>query len=521
MNIIDNENGDIQQGIQNIRTNREFSLFSDDDLAIKLIDEDFQSQPKQSLEDWMNDFNNQLKKINENIHINGKTYVDPSIENDVEEFNNIPKENVIKIESTEKQNFFLNKKRKKEKTVLRKKQKEKILNADDEQIGAYLQFKKNGYSNLSDYPNQESIEKDFDQSFEENNQNKSLLCGFGDLPNFSKEEKTPSDDSILLDNIFLLKQDIGTTDKINMNIFQENKIKNEEKVKEKKNLFSVKQCQSYEHHKRKEGRRKKDIIYQEKELHGAKEMGNTTIKMLILCIEYFHVFFWNFIQSIIGDKHKNIEIQINKNNMFVAKLTKMDKDNKPEITQINLDSPNISNLFKGPGKEKPIDPNNEYHIDSVIKRFQLFFKEKIISLYLNNVLPKRIKEDALLKKTIADEDLRKAKKKEIYQKLMKELITTLLTIEENEKEKPITALLNLQFIDILKIFINYDKEENPEKIILLDQNLYGIKSIPLVNFEVYEKSKNQFSEIEKDQNHYRDHMIKLIDGKIKTKKKNK
>ena len=91
MNIIDNENGDIQQVIQNIQTNREFLLFSDDDLAKKLIDEDFQSQPKQSLEDWMNDFNNQLKKINENIHINGKTYVDPSIENDVEEFNNIPK----------------------------------------------------------------------------------------------------------------------------------------------------------------------------------------------------------------------------------------------------------------------------------------------------------------------------------------------------------------------------------------------------------------------------------------------
>ena len=97
-------------------------------------------------------------------------------------------------------------------------------------------------------------------------------------------------------------------------------------------------------------------------------------------------------------------------------------------------------------------------------------------------------------------------------------IDELMKKEENKKEKPITALLKLTFLDYLKIFLDYGYKnkygiKRTKKEIKICENKYGIKTIKLKNFDTYIKIKEKFSLDKEEQKYYRACLRNLIKGK--------
>ena len=136
-----------------------------------------------------------------------------------------------------------------------------------------------------------------------------------------------------------------------------------------------------------------------------------------------------------------------------------------------------------------------------------------MTLYSNYSWPKRLPGD--YKSGISKYELIKN-----HNKSMKEFINTLLETEKNLEEKPITALLNLTSEDFMKVFINYDDQENQKKIIRVNHNEYGFNAFDLKDFEVYENCKHKFSDKEKERKKYRTHIIKIFNKKVNKRKKN-
>ena len=140
-------------------------------------------------------------------------------------------------------------------------------------------------------------------------------------------------------------------------------------------------------------------------------------------------------------------------------------------------------------------------------------KKKFYDVYIETV-PKRVKGDAILR-DIEDKKERREKKIELLSKYRNSIITKK---EEEEKleQKRITAVLDLTFLDFLKIFLEYGYENN-NLTIKIDEQKYGFSEINLENFKTYSEMRNEFSKDEKKQKDYRQYLKDIIEEAQKNK----
>ena len=88
--------------------------------------------------------------------------------------------------------------------------------------------------------------------------------------------------------------------------------------------------------------------------------------------------------------------------------------------------------------------------------------------------------------------------------------------EEKLEQKRITAVLDLTFLDFLKIFLEYGYENN-NLTIKIDEQKYGFSEIKLENFKTYSEMRNEFSKDEEKQKDYRQYLKDIIEEAQKNK----
>ena len=247
-------------------------------------------------------------------------------------------------------------------------------------------------------------------------------------------------------------------------------------------------------------------------------MGNVAKKKFYSCLIWIHTFVWTVVESYFKNDD-NIKINLNPGKKFPIVTISgkaLEKNNNIKDGEISINIPYITKLIVGHINHKkediPFDPSNKYdNNDGLINRYFQILKEKVITLYTEYSLPKRIKGEKEINKNLADFERRKIKQ-EIYQAQLKPILDIILKSEENKEKKPINYLFNLRFSDFLKIYVNhYEGEKISGEI---NKNIYGKESTKLDNFKVYEDCKDKFSKDVKKQERYRDYFIDLIDGKV-------
>jgi len=103
--------------------------------------------------------------------------------------------------------------------------------------------------------------------------------------------------------------------------------------------------------------------------------------------------------------------------------------------------------------------------------------------------------------------------------LLSEYRNSIITKKEEEEkleQKRITAVLDLTFLDFLKIFLEYGYENN-NLTIKIDEQKYGFSEIKLENFKTYSEMRNEFSKDEKKQKDYRQYLKDIIEEAQKNK----
>ena len=329
-------------------------------------------------------------------------------------------------------------------------------------------------------------------------------------PSFSQEVNNNS--SILGNfNIFNNQNPNIISQKKNANTLfpNENEKINKDNEMQLEDEINIKDEEKNKKEERPRGRWKKGAKYPYTDYHGKEETENAVLSIIRSNNEKSHKYILNHIASSIGEDNEKVKIYKNKKGAFEAKLIKYDNNGKKVETILHIAPPNIKELVA-----KPENPNNRYcKIEHIIERCQEYFKETFMTLYSNYSWPKRLPGD--YKSGISKYELIKD-----HNKSMKEFINTLLETEKNLEEKPITALLNLTSEDFMKVFINYDDQENPKKIIRVNHNEYGFNAFDLKDFEVYENCKHKFSDKEKERKKYRTHIIKILNKKVNKRKKN-
>ena len=362
---------------------------------------------------------------------------------------------------------------------------------------------KNNYDNQSN--NSEGIMIN-DEYFSDYNNNKKTESH----PSFSQEVNNNS--SILGNfNIFNNQNPNIISQKKNANTLfpNENEKINKDNEMQLEDEINIKDEEKNKKEERPRGRWKKGAKYPYTDYHGKEETENAVLSIIRSNNEKSHKYILNHIASSIGEDNEKVKIYKNKKGAFEAKLIKYDNNGKKVETILHIAPPNIKELVA-----KPENPNNRYFkIEHIIERCKEYFKEKFMTLYSNYSWPKRLPGD--YKSGISKYELIKN-----HNKSMKEFINTLLETEKNLEEKPITALLNLTSEDFMKVFINYDDQENPKKIIRVNHNEYGFNAFDLKDFEVYENCKHKFSDKEKERKKYRTHIIKILNKKVNKRKKN-
>ena len=147
--------------------------------------------------------------------------------------------------------------------------------------------------------------------------------------------------------------------------------------------------------------------------------------------------------------------------------------------------------------------------DEIIK----FIKKKLFDVYIDTV-PKRVEGDEILR-DIKDKKERKKKKIELLSKYRNSIIA-IKEKEEKLEQKRITAVLDLAFLDFLKIFLEYGYENN-NLTIKIDEQKYGFSEIKLENFKTYSEMRNEFSKDEEKQKDYRQYLKDIIEEAQKNK----
>ena len=115
----------------------------------------------------------------------------------------------------------------------------------------------------------------------------------------------------------------------------------------------------------------------------------------------------------------------------------------------------------------------------------------------------------VVKKYPLESEKNRLKKMKDYKKEVDDIIEN----EKKKKEKKSTAILDLKFIKLLDVFLDYGYETYDNKIIEIDEKKYGFKYIDLQDFTTYKQIRDEFSKDVTEQNHYRTHLKKILHSK--------
>ena len=263
---------------------------------------------------------------------------------------------------------------------------------------------------------------------------------------------------------------------ISINTVHNNKEKKKEKEKNKKKEKKEKKEEKEEEKDnkkdktflgKKHGRKRKDeVCDDDSETHSGTEIGNMTRKILTSCTKYTHYFIQNY-------------------------------TNNKKLVQ-----PTISALYEE-GEDKKIRRLVNSH-----EKIRELVQQTVYTFYHDYAFPKNVNGSKKIEDPLESEKKR-LEKMNSYKKEVDDIIKK----EKKKKEKKSTAILDLKFIKLLDVFLDYGYETYDNKIIEIDEKKYGFKYIDLQDFTTYKQIRDEFSKDVTEQNHYRTHLKKILHGK--------
>ena len=251
-----------------------------------------------------------------------------------------------------------------------------------------------------------------------------------------------------------------------------NKEKKEEKEKKKKKEKKEKKEEKEEEKDsktekkllgKKRGRRSKGVIYDDdSKIHSRTELGNMTRIILTAFVRNFHYFMQNY-------------------------------TNNKKLVQ-----PTITVLYEK--EDKKIRKLINSH-----EKMRKLVHQTVYTFYHDYAFPKNVSGSKKIEDALESEKNRLKKMKEY-----KDEVGDMINNEKNKSIKKSTAILDLEIIKLLDVFLDYGYESYDNKKIEIDENKYGFKYIDLQEFETYKQIRYIFSDDETKQNHYRTHLKKII-----------
>jgi len=287
----------------------------------------------------------------------------------------------------------------------------------------------------------------------------------------NKKEEELSD----FDNIPEEKENLsnGLSETFFANNIHNNKEKNEKKEKKKKEKKKEKKEEKV---KKEDSKKNKNYLGKKRgpkpksekcdddsKVHSRTELGNITRKMLTSFASNAHYFIKDYINN--------------------KKLV------QPTITAIY---------------EKGEDKINRRLINSHENIRKLVHKT-VYTFYHDYTFPKNVNGSKKIEESVESE-----KNRQKWMNNHKKEIDKIIEEEKNKKIKSSTAILDLEFIQLLDVFLDYGYESYDNKKIEIDEKKYGFKFIDLQYFTTYKQICYEFSDDVNKQNYYRTHLKKII-----------
>ena len=265
----------------------------------------------------------------------------------------------------------------------------------------------------------------------------------------------------------------GLSETFFANNIHNNKEKNEKKEKKKKEKKKEKKEEKV---KKEDSKKNKNYLGKKRgpkpksekcdddsKVHSRTELGNITRKMLTSFASNAHYFIKDYINN--------------------KKLV------QPTITAIY---------------EKGKDKINRRLINSHENIRKLVHKT-VYTFYHDYTFPKNVNGSKKIEDSVESEKYRQK-----WMNNHKKEIDKIIEEEKNKKIKSSTAILDLEFIQLLDVFLDYGYESYDNKKIEIDEKKYGFKFIDLQYFTTYKQICYEFSDDVNKQNYYRTHLKKII-----------
>ena len=216
---------------------------------------------------------------------------------------------------------------------------------------------------------------------------------------------------------------------------------NQSKIKHiKKEKKVINQDQHFKLIKKKRGR---GNIVNTNKPHDSDEIGNATKSLIISCLRDIHT-----IGKKLAEESKNFDNARFKT-LFMPTITKVIKIKDDSEEDIGEKTENLG-IYASHDKMRDL------------------FHSKLYIVYTDYTFPKRVEGDFEFQQI--DDKYEKIKRKEGLLQKYKEHIKDISNKKSNQNDKFI-AFLNLEFVDFLKIYINYDDEKVPKKSIEYNDNI--------------------------------------------------
>ena len=172
---------------------------------------------------------------------------------------------------------------------------------------------------------------------------------------------------------------------------------------------------------------------------------------------------------------------------------------KDYINNKKLVQPTITAIY-----EKGKDKINRRLINSHENIRKLVHKT-VYTFYHDYTFPKNVNGSKKIEDSVESE-----KNRQKWMNNYKKEIDKIIEEEKNKKIKSSTAILDLEFIQLLDVFLDYGYESYDNKKIEIDEKKYGFKFIDLQYFTTYKHICYEFSDDVNKQNYYRTHLKKII-----------
>ena len=172
---------------------------------------------------------------------------------------------------------------------------------------------------------------------------------------------------------------------------------------------------------------------------------------------------------------------------------------KDYLNNKKLVQPTITAIY-----EKGKDKINRRLINSHENIRKLVHKT-VYTFYHDYTFPKNVNGSKKIEDSVESE-----KNRQKWMNNHKKEIDKIIEEEKNKKIKSSTAILDLEFIQLLDVFLDYGYESYDNKKIEIDEKKYGFKFIDLQYFTTYKQICYEFSDDVNKQNYYRTHLKKII-----------